>query len=236
MLKNRHHLNVHCKTCSVAHLCIVRGSNNEEIEKVNNIINKLFILAPGEHLYYQNQKTHYIFALYSGFCKEYSVDEEGSEIVSGFYFPGDILGLESFQEKKYLFSAIALKPCQFCAIPCQELFQLMREYPHIFERFIHIMSHKTHNNYQSHFTTNAKHRIAVFLLDIFYRIQERKKSEGYIDLPMSQFDIGNLLGLAHETVSRILHLFQQSHIIKIQNRSIYITDIAALKTLAHYDH
>lgn len=77
--------------------------------------------------------------------------------------------------------------------------------------------------------TNAKQRIADFLLNIIYRITERKNFSGYIQLPMTQFDISNFIGITHETVSRILHDFQHRKIIQIQNKVIYITDIDQLK-------
>jgi CRP/FNR family transcriptional regulator len=234
MVKNRNHLNINCNTCPVANLCISHTLNPEEKEKINSLINNLFTVDLGEHLYYQNQKMQYMFVLYSGFCKEYTVDTEGNEKINNFYFPGDMLGLESLSEKKYPFSTRALESSQFCAIPCEEILSLMHKSPRIFEQFIYIVSQKLKNNRQIPHTTNAKHRIAAFLLDIFYRLQEREKTKTHIDLAISQFDIGNFVGLAHETVNRTLHTFQAKKIIKIQNKKIYITNMQTLKTIAHW--
>jgi CRP/FNR family transcriptional regulator len=233
MVKNRAQLKVSCSECSVAHLCIATTLTPEEKEKLNSIITKIFIMDPGEHLYYQDQKMQHVFALYSGCCKEYTVDEEGEEKVNNFYFPGDLLALESLPEKAYTFSAVALEKSRFCAIPYKTFFPLMQESQALFQRFIDILSYKMQTHRQIPLTTNAKRRIAAFLLDILSRLERRENIEDQIHLPMSQFDISNLLGLAHETVSRTLHIFQEAEMIKIKNKVIYVTDIDALKAMAN---
>ena len=48
---------------------------------------------------------------------------------------------------------------------------------------------------------------------------------------MSQFDISNLLGLAYETLSRILHGLVKENVIKLVNKEIHIVDVDALKTI-----
>ena len=41
-------------------------------------------------------------------------------------------------------------------------------------------------------------------------------------LSMSRVEIGNHLGIAHETVSRIIHLFQTQQLIEIKSRQLKI--------------
>lgn len=235
MVKNRMSTHIHCSHCPVSSLCIAHHLNSDETEKINAIITRLYILHPGEHLYFQHQKVQHIFAVYSGCCKEYVVDEDGNEKINGFYYPGDLLALESLSSANYSFSAIALETSQFCAIPVDLFFNLMNESPALLHRFIYLVSHKLQKNRNIPLATNAKRRIAAFLLDIFYRPREEKAENDHIHLSMSQFDISNLLGLAHETVSRTLHTFQYEQIIKIIKKDIYITDINSLRAIAQME-
>jgi CRP/FNR family transcriptional regulator len=234
MVKKRRGLNIHCKHCPVGSLCIANSLSPLEVQKVNEIITHIHFINPGEHLYFQNQKVQYLFAVYSGCCKEYAVDKEGIEKINNFYFPGEILGLESLSSGKYFFSALALETSRLCAIPVDLFFEQMTQSPALMNRFVHLISEKL--NRQIPVTTNAKRRIASFLLDILYRLnaKETKEEDEHIHLPMSQSDIGNLLGLAHETVSRTFHGFQNKHIIKMLNKKIYITDMTSLKSIANY--
>jgi CRP/FNR family transcriptional regulator len=48
---------------------------------------------------------------------------------------------------------------------------------------------------------------------------------------LTRQEIGNHLGLALETVSRLLKKFQDDNLIMVQNRFITITDQTALKKL-----
>ena len=49
---------------------------------------------------------------------------------------------------------------------------------------------------------------------------------------MPRADIGNYLGLAVETVSRILSRFQQQHVVAVSGREVNILDMQRLITLA----
>lgn len=228
-------LNIHCNDCPVSALCIAHNLSTEEKEKLNAIMTRVHFMRSGEHLYLQDQKMQHIYAVYSGCCKEYIVDEDGNEKITGFYYPGDLLALESLSSEKYHFSVVALEASQFCAIPVDALFKLMGESPTLLREFIYQMSNKLQKARNITVATDAKRRIAAFLLDIFYRSHEEKAGSDFVHLSMSQYDISNLLGLAHETVSRTLHTFQYEHIIKIMKKDIYITDIDSLRTIAHVE-
>lgn len=232
MIKDRKSTGIHCSRCMYSNLCIANNLPEGELFKLNQIMSKMYIFDSGQHIYHQKQNAKYIYALYSGCCKEYYIDHEGDEVVKNFYFPGDLLAIESFTEQEYHFSALAIKPTQLCAIPKEEFLKLMNENESILKRYIHIINKKLNNDNSIPVTTNARRRTAAFLLNIFTRIQQRKREQNYIRLPMSQFEISNFLGLAHETVSRILHSFQKNKIIKILNKNIYIDDIDLLKSIA----
>jgi CRP/FNR family transcriptional regulator len=71
---------------------------------------------------------------------------------------------------------------------------------------------------------SAERRIAHFLLDIAARFKKHGLSASRFNLSMTRHDIGNYLGLAVETVSRILTRFQGGGIIEVDRRSINIKD------------
>jgi CRP/FNR family transcriptional regulator len=231
MLKHRTGMNVNCATCPVSTLCLPLGLNEFEIKSLNSIISRTVVLKKGEHLYFENEPMNNIYALYSGYCKEYAVDKEGNEKVFGFSFPGDMVAVESIHKKQYNNSCAALKDSVLCVIPCDEFFKLMYTSPQILKRFVLLLSQKTSNSRYLITTTNAKRRIASFLMGLLKNSTEKEKNEK-IYLPMSQIDIGNLLGMTHETVSRIFKSFQSKEIIKIKDKSVYIHDKNLLQNLA----
>ena len=65
--------------------------------------------------------------LRSGAVKTYILDRSGAEQITGFFSPGDWVGLEAFGRRTYPSAAIALADTTLCAIPFRRDRQAMRE-------------------------------------------------------------------------------------------------------------
>lgn len=81
----------------------------------------------------------------------------------------------------------------------------------------------------------ADQRLACFFLGLSDRFRRRGYSPFSFRLSMSRADIGNHLGLAVETVSRILGRFQQQDLVAVSGREVNILDLASLSNLADTD-
>jgi CRP/FNR family transcriptional regulator len=75
----------------------------------------------------------------------------------------------------------------------------------------------------------AEERLAAFLLNLSQRLAARGYSATRFILRMTREEIGSLLGLKLETVSRILSRFQAEKLIRVNNREIEISDLAQLR-------
>lgn len=231
MLKSRANLNISCSQCPVKNLCLPKNLIAHEVELLNNMITKIKVVSKGEHIFHAEDPMHALYAVYSGSCKDYWVDENGNERIDNFYLVGDIIGLESLPQRKHFFSLVALEDAQLCMIPIEPLFEMMLHREDVLRRVINISGYKMQNDKHIRITTNASQRVADFILNILYRLQERQRYYGHICLPMSQLDISSCLGMAHETVNRILRKFQKEMLIRIENKTIYIINVAGLESI-----
>src|SRR5690606_35826862 len=77
----------------------------------------------------------------------------------------------------------------------------------------------------------AEERLAAFLLNLSRRLSARGWSATQFLLRMTREEIGSLLGLKLETVSRILSRFQAEGLISVRNREITILEMCALKAV-----
>jgi len=66
----------------------------------------------------------------------------------------------------------------------------------------------------------AEGRLAAFLLSLSSRLAKREGLVSELNLSMSRNDIGNHLGIAEETVSRVFTLFRQKDFITLRRRQI----------------
>jgi CRP/FNR family transcriptional regulator len=77
----------------------------------------------------------------------------------------------------------------------------------------------------------ADEKVATFLLSLSKRFKDRGFSATEFQLTMSRSDIANHLGLAVETVSRVMSRFQEEGLIAIEGKSISLVKMADLESM-----
>ncbi len=237
LIKSRTAMNATCAACPSRHLCLPsKFMDKSQIATLDRIIQKMMIVHKNDHLYYSHETTKTIYAVYKGSCKEYWIDGNGNECVTNFYFPGDLVGLESVSDNKHMLSVVGLEYSELCVIPLDDLCKLMQESEAILKRFINITGYKMRNDRSVKMGVTAEERICDFLLNIIYRMLERNISLDNIPLFMSQLDISNYLGISHETVNRMFKNLQRLQVLKIENKKMTVIDLAALEKLGRLDY
>ena len=75
---------------------------------------------------------------------------------------------------------------------------------------------------------NSAQRLSSFLIDLSSRFEELGRSGKVFDLTMTRVDIANYLGMAIETVSRLLTQLQNDEIIRVEKRRVSLIDFDKL--------
>ena len=83
---------------------------------------------------------------------------------------------------------------------------------------------------------NVEERLGTFILNLSDRYRQRKLSPHSFSLPMSRRDIGNYLGIAVETISRIFSKLQRENILVVDKKEVRILDQHRLCGIAHEEH
>ena len=78
---------------------------------------------------------------------------------------------------------------------------------------------------------NAEQRLAALLLSLAERYAERGFSQTDFYLHMPRRDIANYLGLAVETVSRLLAQMQDEGLLRVEHRHVLIEDLERLRSM-----
>lgn len=218
---------VHCSDCALNPVCLPPALADEDLEQLENIIGRNRPILRGEKLFRQGTRFEAIYAVRSGAIKTSSVTTNGEEHITGFYFPGEIVGLDSVGHDIYECTATALESTAICAIPFAALEELSRQHTTLNHHIFKLMSSEIRNDHQIMQMVGkrtADEKVANLLLSFSARYKRRNLSDHKIHLPMSRADIGNHLGLALETVSRIFTRFQEAGIITVNGKSIIILD------------
>ncbi len=226
---------VACKDCSLSSLCLPLAMSIQDIDQLDNIIKRGRPLKKGEHLFLEGDPFVSVFAVRSGAIKTYSATNEGEEQITGFYLPSEILGLSGMDTDTYPVSAQAIETTMMCEIPFEHLEVLSDQFPQLRRHLMRLMSKRIREDQQMMMLLskkNADERIATFLINLASRFRLRGFSSQSFRLSMSRNEMGNYLGLAVETVSRVFTRFQKNGLISAAGKEIEILNPVELCTLA----
>ncbi|WP_137888032.1 fumarate/nitrate reduction transcriptional regulator Fnr [Pseudomonas sp. 2FE] len=226
---------VHCKDCSLAGLCLPLSMDLEDMDALDEIVKRGRPLNKGDFLFRQGDAFGSVFAVRSGALRTFSVSDAGDEQITGFHLPSELVGMSGMDGETYPMSAQALETTSVCEIPFERLDELSVQLPQLRRQLMRIMSREIRDDQQMMLLLSKKtadERIATFLVNLSARFRARGFSAHQFRLAMSRSEIGNYLGLAVETVSRVFTRFQQNGLIAAEGKEIQILDPIELCALA----
>ena len=226
---------VACANCNLHNLCLPLGIDIQDIARLDDSSNRKRPLARGEFLFQAGAPFHAIYAIRSGSVKTFTATEDGQEQVTGFHLPGELVGLDAISSDTHNCSARALETTSVCEIPYAQLEDLSTRVPSLQRQLLRVMSREILQDDHMMMLLGRKaadERLAAMLMSISNRFKQRGFSPREFHLSMSRNDIGNYLGLAVETVSRLFTRFQEEGILETERKHVRILDLARLSALA----
>lgn len=234
LAKVEHEHNIACKECSLYRLCLPLGLHSNDLAQLDKIIKRSQSYSRGQALFSSDTPFKSIFVVRSGSFKTTVQASDGREQVTGFYFPGEFIGMDAIYEQAYKSSAKALESSSVCELPFEKLQEFGTTMPQLQVQMMSRLSKELSGDKTLMFLLGkktAEEKLATFLLSLSRRFQDRGFSARDFQLTMSRGDIANHLGLAVETVSRLFTRFQDEGLISLQGKAISLTDQDKLKQL-----
>ncbi|MDT3680234.1 MAG: helix-turn-helix domain-containing protein [Burkholderiaceae bacterium] len=188
----------------------------------------------GEYLYRYGDAFHALFAIRAGSFKSVLLTEDGREQVTGFHLGGEVLGVDGIGLDVHAGDAVALEDSEVVEIPFVELDALATRDPALQRELFRMLSAEIQRERALMLllgSMRAEERLAAFLIDLSQRMAARGFSASCFVLRMTREEIGSMLGLKLETVSRILSRFQAEGLIHVRNREIAIVSLQALRAV-----
>ncbi|MBE9568533.1 MAG: helix-turn-helix domain-containing protein [Proteobacteria bacterium] len=223
-----------CCSCNIRGGCLAEQLTIAHDHSYQVVKNRK-ALSKGSHIFRGGDDTKAIYVVSSGSIKSYMLMENGEEQVVNFYLPGDVFGLDAMGSNSHISSTVALEATTICKIPLAGLQDRV-----LGQGFLNIISDnllRDHNQMLILARKDAEGRLASFLIDMSKRMEKYGcQAEDYsvevIKLTMTRQDIANYLGLAIETVSRVLRRFQDSGMLEVTCRKVKVFDYNCLVAIA----
>lgn len=224
-----------CLNCTLRRICMpaeVRDSDAKAL--FERLVATRVRLRKGDALFRAGDRFTALYAIRVGSIKTVTSTDDGSEQVSGYHLPGEIIGVEGIGNDVHACQAIALEDTEVCTLPFARIEALAHADPAFQRGLYRLLSSAIVRERSVALTVStmrAEQRLASFLLDLSNRYQARGYSSTEFVLRMTREEIGSHLGLKLETVSRLFSRFADEGVIRVNGRVVRLEDRARLREL-----
>ncbi len=223
-----------CQLCSIREHAMCRALPKDDLLKLKQFRSKQISLEAKQNLYQQGQLHKQVYTLYSGWVMQYKTLPNGRRQILRYALPGDFLYFQSNLKAAIQHTAMALTDCSLCAFPREQLLGMMQKMPQLSIELA-IFTARDYEFQVDISHKNAQERLAYLFYDLFSRIQlHDPAATDTVQLPMTQEDIGDSLGLTQVHVNRTLRQLRQDGVLVFMHHKLTILDFEALRTLAGY--
>jgi CRP/FNR family transcriptional regulator, cyclic AMP receptor protein len=193
--------------------------------------------ARGESLFLEGENPKYVFVICSGRIKLSVSSREGKTAILRIAGAGEILGLSAAMSGvAHETSAEAAELCRVKAIRVNDFLGLLQEYPEASAEATHCLLHDyrvvLNNVCRLALPNTVAGRLASLLLEWLDARHASSGNERRFIVALTQEEIASMTNTSRETVSRVLHQFQQDKVISIKGASMTILQPEALEQLA----
>jgi CRP/FNR family transcriptional regulator len=222
-----------CRVCPARHRCPADGLTPDSLNVLSTCMRASDIMNRGDYLYREGDSADRCFVVRSGVYKTYTQNVVGDEYVTGFYYPGELLGLNGQASGRHSDSAVALDTATACRL-------LVDDIPNLWSigagpAFLRMVGEQQCSGFGQQINlgqSKADARVVGFLIQLATRMRCLRRSEKILPAPMSRTDLANHLGMTLECLSRVLSRFKKAGWIRASRSEIELLKRAELETLA----
>lgn len=222
----------HCLGCSARNRCLPAGMTEKEAGCLCGITIGRRRVRKGQPVFREGDRFLFMYAVRFGTFKSAIMLGDGSDQVTGFHLPGDMMGFDATPSGRHPTTATALEDAEVCALPYSQLMQAGTVERGLHTRMLRMAGAEIVRDQRLLALmgrTHSEQRVAAFLLSLSVRMRERGFSPSEFLLRMTRAEIGSYLGTTLETVSRSLSNFAKRGYITVRRREIHLLDPDGLR-------
>ena len=233
----------HCLSCPVRYRSIFSDLSEASLEtSIKDFHTSVITYEPGESIFHQNDKSdESSYTLRKGLIKITKSLPDGRIQIVRVLVAGDLFGFDGLAGKEYNHTATALTACEVCRLPLGDLSEVRKNNPEVDSSIVSRIIKNLRQAEDMLLELGAKkasEKLASFLMslgqsDTRSELNANSNNEiQWVKLPLSRSEIGALLGLTIETVSRFISDWKRKGYIKESKGYIQIINAEGLKKAA----
>jgi CRP/FNR family transcriptional regulator, cyclic AMP receptor protein len=191
----------------------------------------------GESLFHEGETPQYVFVVCSGKVKLSVSSREGKMAILRIAGPGEILGLSAAMSGvPHETTAEGLELCRVKTIRVNDFLRFLQKYPEASAEATTCLLRDyrvvLNNVCRLALPHTVAGRLASLLLEWLDSRHAATSNKRRFIVALTQEEIASMANTSRETVSRVLHQFQQDKLISVKGASVTILQPEALEQLA----
>ena len=186
-------------------------------------------------IYTQGNHPNRLYYVLKGKVKTFKRNDDGKELVTDLFSPGDFLGyIALMEETVYKDTAEALEETELAIIPKEEFEELLNNNKEAAKKFINLLAKNIsakENQLLGLAYNSLRKKVAEALILLQRKYQQDIEDNFVIDI--SRESLATIAGTATESLIRTLSDFRNEKMIDIKDGSIVIVNQKKLKLLVN---
>lgn len=197
----------------------------------------IVVLEAGETLFMECDDAKFLYEVVGGTMCTYKLMADGRRQITGFHFPGDLLGLH--MRGVHVYSAEPVTTARLRRYAHSDIEAFAARSPDIAHHLLGLAEDELTSAQDQMLLLGrktARERLSSFLLLLSERAERRGEAANPIALPMTRAHIADYLGLTVETVSRTMTQLRNAGLVVLDDSHMAeLCDLDALEEIAAGD-
>jgi CRP-like cAMP-binding protein len=215
-----------------------RLSDNDKKALMHAFLRKRTVAA-GEDILHEDDVAEGLVIIISGLAGRFRLLGDGRRQIVGYLLPGDLVDYGSLASDRTQYGVRAFAPTTISRIASAELLALMSQSPELIRALWSTAVQELSLAQQWILNLgqrDAEQRLAHLFCEQYYRMREIGQAhDGAFNLPLTQRDLADSVGLSNVHVNRVLQKLRREHMIAFDGVALKILDLAAVERIAEFD-
>ncbi|GAA4312435.1 response regulator [Compostibacter hankyongensis] len=186
-------------------------------------------------LYAEGQRPKAVYYVIGGKIKTYRVNEDGKELITKIYGPGDFLGYSPILEGvNYKDNAAILEDAELMLIPAEDFINLISNDIQVSRAFIRLIARNIREQEENLLNlayNSLRKKVAFGLVQLCEKFKQGEHAPVLLDI--SRENMAYAVGVATESFIRTLSDFKAEGLIEIRNGKVFVINEKKLNALPY---
>ena len=212
--------------------------SDDDKRLLDDVVQTAREVGPREDLIREGENPRDVQLVLEGFACRYKLLANGQRQITAYLVPGDFCDLHVFILTAMDHSIATLSPCRIAPIPRHRVLELT-ERPAIARAlwWASLVDEAVLREWLLNIGARpAEERIAHLLCELLVRLRTvGLSSDGVYELPLTQTDLADTVGLTHIHVNRMLQRLRAAGAITLKGNRLVIHDVVGLMAFCGFD-